>query len=435
MIRNKKITAILIVLIGLLVYKFLFDKEETVSLRLLPYPYKAAYALCSDLDDIETVEEMETIHKIIVDEIGLKIGDTFWMYNELTEMAKNPNFSVEDNSKYFSGDPYFGISCFDGLDSIKSNSFNFIENLINKKQIDCLHSYGHFTTGTFERRYAKKAIELLRHNNMCVDVFVNHGGAENGNNMGPEAYHLGDNPKAKEYHSDITLDYGVKFLWSGNMTHCIGQDGDFSLESFIKNNIEYLQDVIRSGEALYDHSDELLNVRTLNDGRKIFDFVRYINRWGQEEVTDERSFHKQMNEDVINTLIENGGFLIQYTHLGDNDGYPYISEKTRETLEILKTKEISKELLVLPTSEMLNYYVKYKYLQWNFIEEKDKIKINIQSIKNEVEGEYIPSLEDLSELTFYYEGDKNIEVYLVEKKINVKFNLADFSGRKSVTIE
>lgn len=435
MLKNKKILILIFLFAGLGIYELFLNVEETVSLRLLPYPYKAAYSLCSDLDDVETVEEMRTIHKIITEEIGLRIGDTFWMYNELNEMAKNKDFDVNDNSKYFSGAPYFGISWFDGLDSNKLSSSEFIKEKILDGTIDCIHSYGHFAKGTFDRSFAEKAIKTLKENDIKIEVFVNHGGPENLNNMGPVSSQLGDNPDAKEYHSDLTLDYGIKFLWSGNMTHCIGQDGSFSFESFLKSNIEYLQDLIRNGEAIFDHSNELLNVRTLDDGNKVFDFVRYINRWGEEEVTDERSFYKQMNEDVINTLIDNGGFLIQYTHLGDNDGFPYISDETRKTLEILKEKEKNKELLVLPTSEILKYYVKQKYLQWDFLEDENNIKINIKSIKNEVEGEYTPSIDDLKGLTFYYNSDKNLEVYLGERKINVKFNLADFSGKKSVTIE
>lgn len=428
-----KIIVFLVLLLGI-------NCGKEIELRKFPFPYKSAFTICSDIDNTETVEEFIEIHNIInttnTDSgLGLNIGDSFWFYNELRELLKSPNIDTSKVINYFSGDePDYGISYYDGLSDSLSKAAKVINHYIGKGIIDCLHSFGHFTDNTFTRKYAVRALDKLEKEKLFIDVFVDHGGPENKNNIGLLPSQLGDNPDKKEYHSDLSLNYGIKFLWSGQITHCVGQDGKITLENLIKQFIELVQDFRANHKVVWEHNNKLIQVMTLDDGQKIFDFVRYINRWGKYSIADEPYIRFQISQKVIDELIGSQGYMIQYTHLGDNNGPPYISESTYKALRYIFKKSNDGELWVTSTSNLLNYYIHHKYLNWKYVVNKDEIKIFIESITNQVEGTYIPTINELKGITFYISPDKNIRVYLNNREIEFVKNPKDYKGKYSITL-
>ena len=50
-----------------------------VSLRKFPYPYRAMLAICNDIDESSSGYFLE-IHNYLNGELGLEIGDSFWLY-------------------------------------------------------------------------------------------------------------------------------------------------------------------------------------------------------------------------------------------------------------------------------------------------------------------------------------------------------------------
>ena len=62
-----------------------FDRESPVALRKFPYPYKAGLAICSDIDNTETLEELREIQKFLNtgvvtkmgEGVGLEVGNSF----------------------------------------------------------------------------------------------------------------------------------------------------------------------------------------------------------------------------------------------------------------------------------------------------------------------------------------------------------------------
>ncbi len=415
-------------------------QNNSVELRKLPFPYKAALTIASDVDDNDTVEELTHIHKKISSKkegFGLDMGDSFWMYNEQKELMKDSLYDIHSFYEKFSGPiPFLGISIFDGLEFQQSKESEIIKKYIKNGFIDALHSYGQFSAGTFERSYAKEAIKFLKENNLNFDIWIQHGGHENTNNVGPWPWQLGDNPDAKEYHTDLTVPFGVKFFWTGQMTHCIGQNSNFSFENWIKQIVEWGQDFyINNGSPVYQHNNDLVQILTLNDRQKIFDFVRYINRWGKYEVTDEPNLRFQLNPEIVDLLIENEGYLIQYTHLGANYGYPYLSKETIELLKYAKEKQDAGELLVSSTSKLLNYYVHRKYLNWDYKINNNKVQIQINYIENEVEGKYVPTIQELEGITFYIPDNSECKIFLSNIEIPFIKNPKDHEDRFSVSIQ
>jgi hypothetical protein len=422
------------------IFLLVISCEKKVELRKFPYPYKAAFTICSDIDNTETLEELIEIHNKINEtdtdsSLGLEIGDSFWLYNELNEFRKSVDFDETKISSFFSSDePDYGISYYDGLSDSLSNAAKVINRYIKMGVIDCLHSFGHFSFNTFDRNFAIRALDELQKESLLIDVFTNHGGPENTHNIGTLPSQLGDNPSKKEYHSDLLLNFGIKFLWSGQITHCIGQDGKITVENSIKQLIEFLQDFKANHEVIWKHDNKLVQVITLDDGQKIFDFVRYINRWGKHSIADEPFIYFQIGPAVINELISNQGYMIQYTHLGANNGAPYISEPTFKALRYISHKSTAGELWVTSTSKLLNYYIHHKYLNWKYLVNGDTIEIFIESITNEVEGTYIPTINELKGVTFYIPQNKNIRLYLNKKEIGFVKNPKDYKEKYSITI-
>ena len=63
------------------------------------------------------------------------------------------------------------------------------------------------------------------------------------------------------------------------------------------------------------------------------------------------------------------------------------------------------------------------------------MKIIIKNISNEVEGKYIPTIEELEGITFYVPDNVNCEILLDNKKIDFIKNPKDYEGRISVSIK
>ncbi|MBC8526671.1 MAG: hypothetical protein ISS28_05695 [Candidatus Cloacimonetes bacterium] len=420
------------------------SRHNEISIRKFPYPYRAAFTICSDIDDTNSIEEFLAIQKFIngIDSteigrgLGLEIGNSFWMFNQFYEMCKDTTTTIEENMKYFTvSTPDFGISYFDGLSDTLSPYADIIAKFIRAGYIDCLHSYGHFKADEFDKLYAVKAINQLEKDSLYVDVFIDHGGKENTNNIGNIYYYLGDNPECKEYHTDLTLSYGIKFLWWGQVTHCIGQDGKFSPFNQIKQIVEFFQDRIFHPEYEYYHDNKLVHITTLNNGQKIFEFVRFINLLGYYDIADEQFLINQIGPKVIDKLIHNEGYLLHYTHLGANQGEPYLTASTLKALYYIKQMYDDGELFVTTTSKLLNYYVHQKYLNWHYDSFHDSVNIIIDNIKNEVEGEYIPNVQQLEGITFYVPENKIINLYIKDKRVNFVMNKKDYKGHKSISIQ
>ena len=64
--------------------------EHGIWIRKFPYPFKAALAICSDIDETQTIEEFLEIQRFLCSEdstrlgegLGLEIGNSFYFYDE-----------------------------------------------------------------------------------------------------------------------------------------------------------------------------------------------------------------------------------------------------------------------------------------------------------------------------------------------------------------
>jgi hypothetical protein len=422
MARNRVLILFLVTVLVVACHK------KEVELLRFPYPYQAAFTICSDIDNTETLQEFITIQEYLCSHrqtsigkgLGLPLGNSFWMDNELIKTGSNQDFSQTKLD--------YGISYNAALQDSLATVRKTIKSFLQKGWIDCLHSYGHFSETGFNRNLAQYFLQTMQQDSLFVDVFIDHGGPENLHSLGQRKHQLGDNPDSQVYHADITLEYGVKFLWDGQLSHSIGLSGDFSCENFLKTSLEAGQDWLNSNFS-YQHNGEVAYPITLDDGSKVYRFVRYLNDRGHYDTADINFLDKQLNDKVLQKLLKNRGYLLYYTHLGANSGFPYLQENTKQQLHKIKQLYEQKKLWVASTSKLLNYFVVHKNLNWQATIQNDQVRIEIKESSDPVWGDYLPSLQQLRGLSFQVPKNSKVHIVAEDQPLPIKYHhnvLADY---------
>ncbi|MHC1725285.1 MAG: hypothetical protein AB9866_04605 [Syntrophobacteraceae bacterium] len=417
-------------------YRALYKSSAEVCLRKFPYPYKAALAICSDIDRTRTAEQFIKIQRFLNTSfptemgkgVGLEIGNSFFMW------PRNKNvFS------YFSNRP---------LDKI------IIKRFIEAGYLDVLHSWGE---GCDDRRYAINAVSELDSNNLKIKVWVNHAMVKNNLGFSFPNYHLdkGDNKNTEHYHADVTIPYGIKFVWTGASTWVIGQNTTTSIETFtgsfdshypFKSTINILKAFSKHILSLlgilhsrYDkHSyNDLVRPYILDDGQKVYEFMRYDNHFdGIGKGAFAKTMHYNLSTRVINQLKKVNGYAILYTHFGINDGCKeVICEDTQAALRLLEQEFRTGEVYVSTTSKLLSYHINHKFLRWSFKQDEAETHITINCIDDPIFGKFIPCEDDLQGITFYVPKEKKARVFIGTREIlGIVRNSEDEANRQSVTI-
>jgi len=400
----------------------------SIRLRKFPYPYQAALTIASDTDGYSTTF-FEELHKYLNTKnqtkfgagLGLEIGDSFWMFTE------------NDQDK--------GISYFTDSSCKEKYSADLIQRYYQKGILDILHTYGDFSFNPkFDRELATKALKELENKQIYVDVWVNHGSEHNFQNLingygDLEVYIDGSKRefKVKEYHVDMLVKYGIRFVWIDKLTMVVGQERRYSIGEYLKRLIKikryYLLKNIRSNSDENTWKNELMRPLKLRDGQKVYEFIRY----GDNHKSALENIPQILNKKVIKKLIKSGGITILYTHLGKksfNDDS--ISEEIKQVFRNLKDAYEKGDLLITTTSKILNYLVVSKGLKWNTYGKN----IVIEEIDDPVKGKFVPSPDDLRGITFYVSSPKEAELYINQKKLeDIRLNPPDLSGRKSISIK
>jgi len=408
------------------------NTKGKVTLRKFPYPYKAAMAICSDIDGTTTVEEFLEIQKFLNTKeitsmgkgIGLEIGNSFMMYAPPT--------------------------CAFSYYSPKPENAQIIKKFIKSGYIDCMHSYGQ--KADFTRKDAIEAVKELTENRCKVDVWVDH--ATTVDNLGDDrTFGLGDHEDSSVYHADITLAYGIKFVWLGRITMVIGQSVPITLKTFssiydsrhpvdsLKNmSKEFAKNVLGVfGNRKYamHKSYDLTRITRLDDGQKVYEFLRFDNHWkGVARGATSKRLAYVISDQTLERLKEVGGYMVVYTHLGKNsDCSQVIAKETQIALRNLAGEYEKGNIYVTTTSKLLNYYLSHKYLDWSYESSGDETVITISSVKDPVFGTFVPTPQDLHGITFYVPDKYKARIYVTGKEIiNLQRNPPDYSGRESITI-
>jgi hypothetical protein len=396
------------------------------QLRPFPYPYRAMLAICSDLDETpdrhvywETMRFLNTTEETAMGQgVGLEVG----------------------NSIYFGMPP--GQFAYWNTDDAGRE---MVRTLIRSGYIDCLHSYGDLAT---KRKDAARALDELDRDNCKLEVWVDHGTAAT--NFGADIMQgHGDEIGHEAYHADLTIGYGIKYVWRGRVTSITGQDvpanlsGIFNWGHPVKSGRTLFREAAkrrlgRQGNHKYAmHGyNETLCPTVLRDKSNVYEFMRCNPHWGGVSSCDQgRHIGEVLTDGMLGRLIRRCGMCVLYTHLGkiDNPGIPF-NQTAVEAFRRLAEAFRGGSILITTTRRLLGYRRAVREITFNSHWDGKCLRIDLQ--RREVEncfGELSES--DLSGLTFYVRDPK--ATYLTidgQEVMDLKRNAPDHTGRPSVSL-
>ena len=244
-----------------------------------------------------------------------------------------------------------------------------IRALIKSGHIDCLHSYGDLA-GT--RADAARALEELNRHDCRIRVWIDHARAPT--NFGADIMQgHGDEPGHPAYHADLTMDYGIDYVWRGRVTSVIGQNRRFSLRG-----IADLSHPIASAQTLATESAKqilgrfgsekyrlhagncLIQPGHLRDGKTVLEFIRCNPPWGGVSMGDRGDeIQNVLTPRFLDRLVERKAPCVLYTHLGKldrNENRRQFSPVAVEAFRTLARYRDKGKLVVNTTARLLDKY-------------------------------------------------------------------------------
>lgn len=376
-------------------------------------------AICSDLDEtpdsftyFETIKFLNTIKETFFGNgVGLEVGNTIYF-----DMPNN-QFS------YWNAD---------------EKSRAIIRELIHSGHIDCLHSYGDLAT---KRAHAERAIEELSKYNCKLEVWIDHGKAPS--NFGSDIMcGQGDVIESEVYHADITIDYGIKYVWRGRVTSVIGQDAPRCLKgiytsrhpvasskTFGKEYIKGILGYVGYSKYAMHHFNKIIREVTLRSGQKVFEFMRANPHWrGVSSGDTAEGLGEILVDRVLSNLVEREGVCILYTHLGKfKRNCKSFSPLTIKAFNLLGQYSQEGKILVTTTRRLLNYckVISSINIVNSFINDTNEIDISIIGCKE----------EDLQGLSLYVRIPEKTRFKINGKEVKkLRFNPPDHTGMVCVSL-
>ena len=397
-----------------------------VLLRKVPYPYQAMLAICSDLDG--------TPDKHVYREIMRFLNTT-----EMTAMGRGVALEV-GNSIHFRAKPQ-RFSYWSTDDAGRE----MVRILIRSGHIDCLHSFGELVS---TRNEAEQALNELKQYDCHLEVWVDHGGAET--NFGSDIMQgHGDEVGHPAYHADLTIDYGIRYVWRGRTTSIIGQDvpdglgGIFKWNHPIASGRTLLKEVAkqclaRAGNKKYamHASNDILRPSMLKDKSSIYEFMRCNPHWGGVSSCDQgRLIGEVLTDDMLNRLIKRGGTCVLYTHLGriDDPDVPF-NARVVTAFRRLAEKSHDGRILVTTTRRLLGYRRAIREISYDAHRDRKTLRIDLNTRTSE---NWISELciADLSGLTFYVSDPKATCMTVNRQQVmDLRCNAPDHTGQPSVSL-
>ena len=343
----------------------------SVILRKFPYPYNAFVTIDSDCDNMVqsplathyshvhiVPHSFEEIHKFVNTKaatiygtgVGLDLGDSLFMYNHWSVYTGPSRYMIE-------------ASFFHGLENPSPlNAANMIK-YVRAGWIDGFHSFGNFTTSNNEglctRDMVQYGINFLKRYGVKLETWSNHGSGNNFQNLNNKG---ADPQEPLYYHADITIPYGVRFVWMG-------------LNAF---------------NSTKNHGQEnVLYPLQLQDGQNVWNYGRMDENWSVDEL------HLQLNQTTLDQIKTDSHYLIVGNHWGGGAGW---SSSTVDAINNLASEYNSGNILVARKVRLLKYNLAEQYTGWIFNAGENKIVIN--SIDDPQFGSFVPNVDDVRGLTF-----------------------------------
>jgi hypothetical protein len=397
-----------------------------IELRKFPYPFRAALAICSDVDNTSSVQ----VYMDIMDFLNGK---------QQTCYGPGLNLEVGNSFWFFNGTLSTQLSYFQGTDHKKETDFApHCRALWQSGHLDALHTYGNFDTGGFSRKHGETALKIMQKYKAPIWTWVNHGSIENRQNLGSLEHFSGADRNTPYYHSDLLQYSTIRYAWMGRITHVIGQEAGKTLNirtgKALQNAIFHTRHR-RHKKQFHDSHNRLLIDIELRDGWHVWEFPRWINFGLSPRHQNSSDLAGQLHSKYIRTLERNEGFLIVYTHLceGLRFGAPLPGAlKTR--LEYMAQRFHAGKLLVATTSRLLRYAEIHGHITFHTRQRGRETIVELPSTLNIPGQQHTIVRSDLQGLTFYCPYPDTVSVLFQGKTVPVQINPPDFTGRPSLSI-
>lgn len=311
-----------------------------------PYPYKAILAVCSDLDETPDAETYFELMRFL---------------NTTEETSMGPGVGLEVGNTFYFDMPAGHFSYWNTSEENREK----IRTLIKSGHIDCLHSYGDLAT---TRAHAARALGELDKHDCRLKVWVDHAVAPT--NFGTDVMHgHGDEPSHPAYHADLTLAYGIKYIWRGRVTSVIGQDrppgfgGIFSIHHPLPSILTVCKEgakqmLARCGSRKYrmHKTNRVLQSCTLRNGAQTSEFLRCNPHWGGVSCCDcGDKIGEVLTSDFLDQLVARRGACVLYTHFGKlGPGRRAFGLDSTNAFRLLSEYHRSGEILVTTTRRLLD---------------------------------------------------------------------------------
>jgi hypothetical protein len=403
---------------------------SSVSLRPFPYPFRAALSICNDADYL-THAGFRRLHRFLNSDadtewgpgLDLHVGGSFFMFRS----PGSPNeFTV-----------------FDGLSSTITDDGESILECARLGSLDMLHTYGDFSDPShFTRALAETALDALRTHDVAVETWVNHGPPTNVQCVGTREEWQGDAPGTAGYHADLTIEYGVRWVWTG--TEMVDH---IALEARRPARLRHrgLARWASRRRGNQDRSTKLVEPYHLRDGQPVRRFYRYAGLGGRTPVLDD--LPAQLSSRNLDELVRASGYAIVYQHLATRrvrpgfgiGAYGPVDDSWFAPAELAALRGLAEryhrgDIWVTPTTSLLRYRDAHEALRWSAWREADHdaIVIDLRATGHLTQ-------RDLADLTFYCERPETARVYVESEEgrapvHELHVNPADETLRPSLTL-
>ena len=380
-----------------------------VVIRRFPWPFRAMLAVCSDLD--ETPD----------DGVYLEIA-RFLNSTETTSMGPGVRLEV-GNTIYFDMPPgpfsYWGTG---------ERGRAMARALMRSGHIDAIHSWGDLATG---REHAERSLDELERHGCRLEVWIDHSRAIS--NFGPDLMTgSGDLPGSAAYHADLTLAYGVRYVWRGRTTGLTGQDVRVGLGSFapilrrrraLVSMRSALKEGVKVALGLGGHprwvlygANRVCRPCTLRDGRRVWEFLRTNPSWGGPgESATAAGIGEVLTPRMLSRLVACEGAAVLYTHLGKvGDRARPFGEGTVRAFRHLARQRDEGNVLVTTTRRLLRFVTVRDSLRCRAVVEGERVVVTVESVEDPVSGPRVPGAGDLDGLAFGVAGARPVDLRLAD---------------------
>ncbi len=323
------------------------QSEIPVTPLAIPFPYRAMFTLCSDLDETPDRHAYADICRFLNTRestpigpgLGLEIGNTIYFDMPPDQFAY---WNTDDAGR------------------------EMVHRLIRSGHIDCIHSFGDLA---LTREQAKRNLGALDAAACKIKVWIDHAQAIS--NFGADIMQgQGDVREAEAFHADLSFDYGIEYVWTGRVTSVIGQnthrsysglfDSSHALASLRTIAKEFAKGLTsRLGKPKYDMHvrNEVLRRTSLRSGHRCYEFLRSDPHWNGVGAEDSaKGLGATLNRRYLDAMCTRRSISIHYTHLGkiENADRPF-SDETLAGLRLLQQYAERDDILVTTTRRILDY--------------------------------------------------------------------------------